>query len=209
MYNKSHFCVLAILVTLVGLAQGKGYLDGGLGYARLSLEGGNNDELSGWGPAFRLWFNDVDAEDGLRPFLGLHGTMYLGDSDKDPIWDVSVFTPEVGLAWHQRLGDSGFFLEPSVTGGAAITTYSRRGDFLVSYYVGEDDTAVGWVVRPGVLLGYQRDRWAGGVEISYGFLNIDFADEVRFVFDGEPYSSDEVKGTHRELFIGLFGRFSW
>lgn len=195
MYNKSHFCVLAILVTLVGSAHGTGYLDGGLGYARLSLEGGNNDELSGWGPAFRLWFNDVSAEDGLRPFLGLHNTRYQGDSDKDSIWDISVFTPEAGLAWHQRLDDSGFFLEPSVTTGVAIATYTRRGDFLVSYYLGEDDSATGWVVRPAVLLGYQRDRWAGGVEISYSSLDIDF--------------TDEVSGIHRELYIGLFGRFSW
>ncbi len=176
-------------------AHGTGYLDGGIGYAKLSLEGAGNDELSGWGPAFRFWFSDVDDQDGLRPFLGLRNTRYPGDSDEDSIWDISIFAPEIGLAGHQRLGDSGFFLEPSVTAGAAIATYTRRGDFLVSYYLGEDDSATGLVVRPGVLLGHQSDRSALGIEISYGFLDIDFADEVR--------------GTHQELYIGLFGRFSW
>lgn len=211
MYNKSYFWAVAISMTLVCLAQGKGNLGGvdvGIGYARLSLEGNNNNDiLNGWGPAFRFWFKDVSTQGGLQPFLGLHYTRYPGDNDKDAIWDVSMFTTDVGLLWHRRLGNSGLFFEPSVTGGAAITTYTRRGDFLASYYLGEDDTAVGWVVRPGALLGYQRDRWAGGIEISYGFLNVDFADKVRFVFDKELYSSEEVSGTHGELYIGLFGRF--
>jgi len=209
MHNKVCVWALATWMVAVGVSRGAGYLDGGIGYARLSLGGDNGDEISGWGPAFRFWFTDVNAKDGLRPFLGLHSTTYPGDSDKDAIWDLWMFTPEVGLAWHQRLGDSGFFFEPSVSGGAAIATYSRRGDFLASYYVGEEDSAVGWVVRPGAILGYQRDRWAGGVEISYGFIDVDFADEVRFVFNRELYSSPEVKGTHRELYIGLFVRFSW
>jgi hypothetical protein len=196
MYHKSCFWALAILTTLVGLAQGEVCLDGGLGYARLSLEGSRRGDLVGWGSAFHFWFGDAGAQDGLRPFLGLHSTMYPGDSHNDAVWGVWMFTPEVGLAWHQRLGDSGFFLEPSVTGGAAIATYTRRGNpRTVSYYIGEDDTAVGWVVRPGVLLGYQRGTWTGGVEASYGLLDIDF--------------THEVSGTHRELYIGLFGRFSW
>jgi len=208
---RNNVCVwaLATLMVAAGVSQGASYLDGGIGYARLSLDGNNGDEISGWGPAFRYWFSDVMDGNGLRPFLGLHSTNYLGDSDEDSIWNVWMLAPEVGLAWHKSLGDSGLFIEPSMTAGAAIAMYTRRGDYLVSYYVGEDDTAVGWVVRPGVLLGYQKDSWSIGAEVSYGLLNVDFSDKVRFVFDGELYTSPEVKGTHEELYIGLFGRFYW
>lgn len=200
---------LVILMTATGTSQAAHYLDGGIGYKRLSLDGGNNDEFSGWGPAFRFWFSDPMERDGLRPFLSLHSSSYAGDMSDDPIWDISIFTPEVGLAWHKSLGESGLFIEPSVTVGAAIATYERRGDFYVSYHLGEDDTAVGSVIRPGVLFGYQKDTWIIGVEASYGLLDIDFADKVRFVYDGDLYSSPEVKGTHEELYIGFFGRFYW
>ena len=200
---------LVILMAAAGTSQAVYYLDGGIGYGRLSLDGGNNDEFSGWGPSFRYWFSDPMNSDGLQPYLGLHSSSYSGDMDDDPIWDIWILTPEVGLAFQKSIGNSGLFIEPSVSVGAAIATYERRGDFYVSYIVGEDDTAFGWVLRPGVLLGYKRDTWCAGVEASYGFLDIDFSDDVRFVFDGHLYHTNAVEGTHEELYIGFFGRFYW
>jgi hypothetical protein len=201
--------VLVILMVAAGTSQGVPYFEGGVGYGRLSLDGDSNDEFSGWGPAFRFWFSDPIEMDGLRPFLSLHSSSYSGDMNDDPIWDIWIFSPEVGLALHKNLGDSGLFIEPSVTVGVAIATYERRGEFFASYRLGEDDTAVGSVIRPGVLFGYQQDTWTIGVEASYGLLDIDFADEVRFVYGGDLYTSPEVKGTHEELYIGFFGRFFW
>lgn len=204
---------LVMVMALVGAAQGNTYLDGLAGFARLSLDTGNShgdiDDLDGWGMGFRIGLGGADAGDGPRVFFNFHGTNYYGDEDEDPIWNVALFTPELGVAWHLSLGESGFFVEPCVSGGAAIASYTRRGDFLVSYIVGEDEVAAGWVVRPGVLLGYQGDAWGLGVELSYGSMNIDLADEVNFVFDGDLFSSPEVNGTHSEMFLGLFARFSW
>jgi hypothetical protein len=209
MRNNVFVWALVILMAAAGTSQGVHHFDGGIGYVRLSLDGDSNDEFDGWGPAFRYWFSDPMDSDGLMPFLGLHSSSYPGDMNDDPIWDIWILAPEAGLAWHKSLGDSGLFIEPGVTVGAAIAKYERRGDSYVSFNVGEDDMAVGWALRPGILLGYQRDTWSIGVEASYGILDIDFSDEVRFVFDGDLYSSREVKGTHEELYIGLFGRFFW
>lgn len=203
--------VLALVTLMIsaGTLQAQYTLDGGVGYRRLTLDGGSNDEFSGWGPMFRFWFGDPMGGDGLRPYLGLNSSNYSGDMRDDPIWDIWILTPEVGVVLQKSIGDSGLFIEPSVTIGAAIATYERRGDSYVSYILGESDTAVGWVLRPGILLGYKRDTWCVGVETSYGFLDIDFADEVRFVFDGDLYHTDTVDGTHEELYIGFFGRFYW
>jgi hypothetical protein len=195
MHRRLHLWTLAIVMVVVGSAQGKAGLDGGLGYAQLSFDEGGGDNLSGWGPAFRLWFSGADSENGLRLFLGLHSTNYPGDMDEDAIWDVWIFTPEAGLAWHQPLAESGLFLEPCVSGGAVISTYKRRGSDLLSYYVGEDDNAVGWVVRPGLLLGYETHDWGFGAEISYGLQNIEF--------------TSAISGTHSELYLGFFGRLTW
>ena len=195
MRNNVFVLALVILMAAAGTSQAVHYLDGGIGYKRLSLDGDNNDEFSGWGPSFRYWFSDPTSGDGLRPYLGLHSSSYSGDMGDDPIWDIWILAPEVGLAFQKSIGDSGLFIEPSLSVGAAIATYERRGDFYASYMLGEDDTAVGLALRPGVLLGYKWDKWWSGLEVSYGFLNIDF--------------SDAVDGTHEELYIGFFGRFYW
>jgi hypothetical protein len=202
------FALVTLIIT-AGTSQAANYLDGGIGYKRLTLDGGGNDEFGGWGPMFRFWFGDPMGSDGLQPYFSLNSSSYSGDMDDDPIWNIWILSPEVGVVLRKSIGDSGLFIEPSMTVGAAFATYERRGDYYVSYIVGEDDTAVGWVLRPGVLLGYGRDTWCVGVETSYGFLDIDFADEVRFVYDGHLYHTDAVEGTHKELYVGFFGRFYW
>lgn len=207
---RKNVIVLALVTLMVvaGTSQAVHYLDGGIGYMRLSLDGGNNDEFSSWGGSLRYWLSDP-MNDGLRPFLGLHGSSYSGDMDDDPIWDIRIITAEVGLAYQKSIGDSGFFIEPSVSVGPAFTTYDRRGDFYASYMLGEDDTAFGLALRPGILIGYKWDTWWSGLEISYGLLDIDFSDDVRVVYDGHVYRTSAVEGTHEELYIGFFGRFYW
>ena len=196
MNEKIYFLSLAISITAVGLVQGQGYFfDGGLGYASLSLKGDNNNEtLNGWGPAFRLGFG---AENGPQAFVGLHNTRYPGDTFDSAIWDASITTPEIGIGWNQKLSDSDFFLEPSLVVGAPIASYTRRINTpkTIPELLGEDETEVGWIIRPGIILGYQSGNRSCGIEISYGFLDINFTNDV-----------NEIQ---KELYIGFFGRFSW
>lgn len=124
---------LMILTAAAGTSQALHYLDGGIGYNRLTLDGGNNDEFSGWGPMFRFGFSDPMNGDGLRPYVSLNSSSYPGDMDDDPIWDIWILSPEVGLAYQKSIGESGLFIEPSMSVGAAIATYERRGDYYVSY----------------------------------------------------------------------------
>jgi hypothetical protein len=195
MSKRFCLCILVILLSMAGWASGHGGWDFGVGYSRLSLDIGKGEDHDGYTLLFRGSRPIVENAENVRMVFGFRTSFYPGgDAFENAIWNVWMLTPEIGLALHQQLGDSGLFLEPSVTIGAPIATYRRRvvtlGDLL-----DEQDTTVGWAVRPGVLLGYQHQNLALGVEVSYGFEGIDF--------------SKEASGTHGELYLGFCLRATW
>jgi hypothetical protein len=185
-------CVLVTLLGTTGLANGQGGWDFGVGYSQLSLDVGHDENHDGWGLLFRGYRPIARDTKNLRMVYGFRTSYYPGgDAFENAIWNAWMLTPEIGLAWHQPLSDLGIFLEPSVTIGMPIAMYSRRVVRLSDLFE-EQDTIIGWAARPGLLLGYQRQNWAVGVDASYGLEGIDF--------------SEEASGTHHELYLGIFLR---
>ncbi len=189
MYKKIGFCVLVTLISIVTSARGEGYVSGGLGYSSFSLEPGHFGEFHGLGGNVRYEFSDLTAQDSFYPFVGLRAADYEGHRHESALWDLTLVEPEAGVAWNKRLFNSDLFLEMSVSVGAAFASYTRGIGTSGSYLTGDDDTTVGGLLRPGVILGY-KDL---GVELSYNILNIELTDERMF----------------KELYIGLFYRFAW
>jgi hypothetical protein len=183
-------CMLVVVLCAVGSAQGQGGADVGGGFYRLTLDAVDSDPLDGYGFGLRGWFPPAREADILRIFLGLRVAWFPGDSLETAIWSVTMITPEIGLSC--RLGESpGLLIEPMVAAGAPMASFTGRWRTLADIS-DEDDFAIGWSVRPGLLFGYQGDTWAFGGEVSLGFLNVDF--------------TDEANGTHEDLYVGLFFR---
>jgi hypothetical protein len=179
---------------MASLASGQSGWDFGVGYSQLSLDVGNGEDHNAWGLVFRGYGPIAKNTENARIFFALRTSYYPGGvAFENALWNVWMLTPEIGLAWHQQLGDPGIFLEPSVAIGAPIAMYNSRVVMLGDLLEGQDtDTTVGWAVRPGVLLGYKQQNLSLGVDVSYGFEGIHFTDEAR--------------GTHRELYLGVFLR---
>jgi hypothetical protein len=133
----------------------------------------------------------IFSEDGPLRFgfgLSIEGAYEEGnlvdpfDDDDHFFSQVTLFTPEMIVAWSQPLGEK-FFLEPSVAFGLPIGYWStgktdhhhHHDDFDVD----DDDTRIGVSVRPGIALGYNiNQHHAVGISASYMFAHIDFDDGI-------------------------------
>ena len=188
-------CLMVVLLHGAKLAQAEGDFSFGYGWSQLSLDGEYGGDLDGWGMAFHFRFPPARDKNGLLLGFGLQFSDYTGSYDlgdtlftTKTITDVSIFTPQVELAWHQKLF-SGFYVEPSVAFGALLATFQPRNIFQ------DDDFAAGWVIRPGLLLGYQIESLSFGAEATYGFNQIEF--------------EQGIDDTSRELYVGGFLRFGF
>jgi hypothetical protein len=191
--------------------QGAPEFAAGIGYANISI--GDSD-------------SPLDSQDGLRfefgisfaPFPdvpqlrlgGAFGTGIVFDSGQTTVvssgglvvatsGDVPLITlePEARLSWRQRFGDSGFFIEPGIAGGAFIAHL----DFEVDeddFFDDEDDDFDEWdtslSARAFVNVGVEFPGGAGGVQASY-------------LRAGDLDLGGGTEGDAEEFYIGVFGTF--
>jgi len=86
---------------------------------------------------------------------------------------LDLFSGEVWAAWRQPLGM--FFIEPSVSGGALVGTYSTHNHFNLTDF---DQTSIGWSIRPRLAAGIHVALFDAGIEGSYRWGNLKFHNNV-------------------------------
>lgn len=159
----------------------------GIGYSLFSLDASGSDELKGLETRIRFPLNQT--RDSLQANLAFNVGYYNGgDAFEDPIWNLFTGTFGLELATHERLGQSDFFIRPSICGGGTIAFYKSRVRTLANLFE-EDEDAFGWMGQVGAVLGIEGNEDIG-VEVSYGWHGIDF--------------NDEADGTHNQFYIGLY-----
>ena len=167
-------------------------LDMAVGISMLSLSGDHDNDLGGWGYDIRFgWLPEPTRAAGLKLGVGLHAAFVEGESDVDPatltresVDRVSLLVPEVFLAWRPNLGDPGLVVEPRIGAGPALALFEPR------FIFDDDEVGTGWSVRPGIMIGYQKEGTAFGVDVSYASYEIDF--------------EEGVDDSCSEVFAGLF-----
>jgi hypothetical protein len=185
--------VLGLTISAFAFAQEKEAFSIGAGYSQISIGGEYGADLDGWGMTFHWRFWPVEERDGPVLRLGLQTLRTTGNGGglsedllkTENIWDITMLTPQIEVGWHQKIG-SDLFVEPSIGAGWAIVAFQPRDIFA------DAETATGFVLRPGVLLGFGGSAWSIGFEATYGLERIDF--------------EEGVGGTNVETYLGLFMR---
>ncbi len=183
---RSQVFVCAAIITLVFAGSARSQF--GIGYSVFSLDAASStDDLEGVEMRVRFPLNQV--KDGLQTNLAFNVGYYNGgDALEDPIWNLLTGTFGLELATHERLGESNFFIRPSISAGGTVAFYKNRVRILGDFFE-EDEDAFGWMGQVGAVLGIEGNKNLG-VEVSYGWHGIDF--------------NDEADGTHNQFYIGLF-----
>lgn len=162
---------LAALLVLMLAPMASAQIEIGAGYSNLHLAGTdkNLQNVDGFGVDLRLGgpIIPLPVVDSLRLGIDLGWRRYNTDGtgtnpfspDKS---DLDLFNAELRAAWRQPLGP--FFIEPYVSGGLLLGTYSSNNHFNLSNL---DQTKVGWSVRPEIAVGAKIAIVTIGIEGSY------------------------------------------
>jgi hypothetical protein len=190
------------------LAEEEQHFSFSVAYTNLSLDGDEfADDFDGWGMAFRWRAKFLEELPNLLIGASFQLGFYQGNDTptdnpfdspalNESINDVDIFSPTLDLAWRIPLG-SQFFVEPGIGVGWAWGTYNPVIEGA------NQETNSGLVVRPGVMLGYENDQWSTGLDFQYSVYWIDFSTDA-----GATTVSD-LDGSHDELYIGIFVRYSF
>lgn len=186
MRSQAFICAVVVTLFLAGSARSQF----GIGYSSFSLDTSGSDDLDGF--EVRLRFPLIPSAETLETNFAFNVGFYGGgDLLEDPVSNLLTGTFGLELATHQRLGQSDFFVRPSVCAGGTLAFYKSRVRVLANLFE-EDEDAFGWMGQIGAVLGIE-DNNDVGLEVSYGWHGIDF--------------NDEADGTHNQFYIGLFFGF--
>lgn len=173
---RSAFLAAILLLLLAPIASAQ--IEIGAGFSNLHLAGAdkNLQNVDGFGVDLRIGgpLIPLPVLANLRLGIDLGWRRYNTDgTGTNPFSpdqsDLDLFNAELRAAWRQPLGM--FFVEPYVSGGLLVGTYSSNNRFNLSNF---DQTAAGWSVRPGVAVGVKIAIVTLGVEGSYRVGNLHF-----------------------------------
>jgi len=204
----SRTCAFGLLLTIVvacspAMAEEEQHFSFSVAYTTLSLDGDEfADDFDGWGLAFRWRTKFLEEIPNLLIGASFQLGFYSGNDDpignglNESINDVDIFSPTLDLVYRIPIG-SQFFVEPGIGVGWAWGTYNPVIEGA------NHETNSGLVVRPGVMVGYENDQWSTGLDFQYSVYWIDFSTDA-----GATTVSD-LDGSHDELYIGIFVRYSF